>query len=77
MAIATFTDSYVRRYRDNGQIVAYVEWTDDKGRWGRTEAHPAFWWPRGRLMDVRFGTHMHALMAAAKRQGVPMRRETW
>ena len=67
-----FKRIYVRRYRDNGQVVAYAEHHK-----GRTEGQVAYCpHPHG-SRTPSFGTHMHALFAAAKRQGLHLERETW
>jgi len=70
----TITRAYVRHYSDNGQTSAYVDWSDGS----RTEASLS-------RLDVgphhgprfTFGTHMHALFARAKREGVTPTRERW
>lgn len=63
--IAKITKAYVRTYTDNGQVTAYIEWLDQRNRSGRTEgAYPP-------------GEHMGALLARAKREGVPVTRERW
>lgn len=59
---------YVRRYRDNGDTVAYVDWSDDS----RTEARLR-WFGTTR----HFGMHMHALVRSAKRAGLHLELETW
>lgn len=64
----TITRAYVRRYRDNGDTVAYVEWTDGS----RTEARLRWFG-----LTRRFGDHMHALFQRAKRDGLRLERETW
>lgn len=73
MTDRTITRAYVRRYSDNGQIVAYVEWANG----ARTESTL-------RVLDigrnrraVTFGSHMHALFARAKASGLRLQRETW
>ena len=67
-----FTRIYVRRYRDNESVVAYAEY---KG--GRTESTLHYEGTRRRGFLPAFGPHMHALFAAAKRQGLTLQRETW
>lgn len=67
------TKAYVRHYRDNGQVTAYVEWADG----GRTEGATMRLDDPRRGVRITFGTHMHALFAAAKRQGIQMHREVW
>lgn len=62
--IEKITSAYVRKYADNDQTVAYVEWVDHRGKHGRTEGKPG-------------GAHMEALMQRAKREGVPVKHETW
>lgn len=62
--IRTITKAYVRLYTDNGQVTAYVEWVDGKGRTGRTEGKPA-------------NPHMKALLAHAKRDGLRVGAERW
>lgn len=64
---------FVRRYRDCGQVTAYCVWSD----MSRTEA-PARYVDMPRYDHrLTFGTHMHALFARAKREGLHMERETW
>ena len=76
--IARITKAYVRRYRDNGQVKVYVEWVDTNGESGRTEGNisgePEF---EGDSPPMRLGTHMRALLARAKREGVPLKKEVW
>lgn len=64
---------FVRRYRDNGDTVAYVEWANGS----RTEGRPAMFSRRRQLYCFTFGTHMHALFERAKRDGLHLERETW
>lgn len=71
--IAKITKAYVRTYSDNGQSKAYVEWVDTNGEHGRTEGEAVM--QGGRLVPER--THMTALFARARREGVRVRRETW
>jgi hypothetical protein len=74
------TRIYVRRYRDNGQTVAYVDWSDGS----RTEAgimHPCHHahhsgWARS-PKSPSFGGYMHAVFARARREGLKLQRETW
>lgn len=58
------TRAYIRKYSDNGQTFAYVEWVDSKGETGRTEGKPD-------------NAHMTALLQRAKREGVKVQRERW
>jgi hypothetical protein len=68
--IAKITKAYVRLYSDNGQCAAYVEWIDDTGQCGRTEGEAdTAWGPKG--------SHMSALFARAKREGVSPTWERW
>jgi hypothetical protein len=66
-----FKRIYVRRYRDSGQVFAYAEhdkgWTEGRMRYEGT--------PQCGYLPA-FGLHMHALFAAAKRQGLKLERET-
>ena len=62
--IARFTKAYIRTYSDTGQTVAYVEWIDSGGKVGRTEGPPDH-------------AHIKELLAAARRAGVKVGRETW
>ncbi len=71
----TITKAYVRTYSDSNHTVAYVEWSDGS----RSEAvlrildlGPHYDRPR-----MTFGSHMHALFAAAKANGVKATRERW
>ena len=74
MSISRITRAYVRHYRDNDSHVAYVEWLDDKGATGRTEAPVRA--ESGTLEHV-YGLHMGALMARAICHGIEIERETW
>lgn len=66
--------AYVRRYSDNGQITAYVEWSNG----ARTEATlRRVEGRKGRPADFTFGEHMHALFGNAKRSGLKLQRENW
>lgn len=67
-----FKRIYVRRYRDNGQVFAYAE--HSRGRTGGAANYGTH--HRG-PSTPSFGRHMHALFAAAKRQGLRLERETW
>lgn len=62
--IAKITRAYVRTYRDNGQVTAYVEWIDNRGATGRTEGKPN-------------NIHMIELLNRAKREGLTVEQETW
>lgn len=60
---------YTRRYRDNGQTMAYVEWADGS----RTEGEAIDY--HGVLIPA--GTHMGVLFDRALREGHQIGRETW
>jgi hypothetical protein len=62
--IARINRTYTIRYRDSGQVTTYVEWTDHRGRNGRTE---------GKAENA----HMQALLARAAREGIEHTRECW
>lgn len=66
---------YVRRYRDNGQVTAYVDWSDGS----RTEntADRFRQWRKPSYVAFDFGEHMHALFNRAKREGLHLQLETW
>ena len=68
--IAKITDAYIRRYSDSGQVTAYVEWIDGRGKKGRTEG------PADALGNP-IGSHMTALFARAYRAGVMPRTDSW
>jgi hypothetical protein len=70
--VLKFKRIYVRRYTDNGSVVAYAEHNK-----GRTERSCGYEGTRRRGYRPAFGRHMHALFAAAKRQGLRLERETW
>lgn len=69
----TIKRTYVRRYRDNGQIVAYVDWSDGS----RTESTLRTFTARRSRVFRTFGEHMHALFNRARREGLTLQRETW
>lgn len=60
------TRIYIRHYSDNGQTMAYVEWSDGS----RTEGH---------VKDATgaLGIHMQALFDRGIREGLTIERETW
>lgn len=62
--IAKITKIYTRHYSDNGQTTTYVEWTDTKGKSGRTEGNAS-------------NGHMQALIQRGQREGVKLTTETW
>ena len=63
-SILRIVRAYTRTFSDTGQVTAYVEWIGSKGDQGRTEGSPN-------------GSHMTALFARAKREGVPITKERW
>jgi len=74
--IAKITRTYVRRYRDNGQTTAYVEWVDHKGQAGRTEGAVRSR-DNSQPLAAVYGDHMGALMARAICCGLTIEREVW
>ena len=60
------TRAYTRFYRDTGQLVAIVEWSDGT----RTEG------PASATRDPT-GLHMWALFSRAKDKGVKIEHEVW
>lgn len=68
------TRIYVRRYRDNGQVTAYADWSDGS----RTESQLRYF-DRAHYEHrvITFGAYMHDLFARAKAGGLRMQRETW
>lgn len=77
MPVINLTRVYVRRYTDNGQTVAYAEWQDSRGRSGRIEGSLRRSEHHRGPQTPSFGSHMHALFARAKREGLRLERETW
>ncbi len=67
----TITRVCIRRYTDNGQVTAYVFWSNGS----RTEGEP----PQGdAILGYRSSCgYMEALFASAIRQGLTIERETW
>lgn len=75
--ITTITKAYVRKYSDSGQVTAYVEWIDHKGRTGRTEGGaPGTPCPCCGAKR-KATTHMGALFERAERQGIVVERQEW
>lgn len=68
--IAVITKAYIRHYRENGQLAAYVEWIDAGGRCGRTEEIVS-------RRSIPASGHMVALMKRAVREGVTIERQDW
>lgn len=62
--IAKITKIYTRHYSDNRQTTTYAEWTDTKGKSGRTEGSAS-------------NGHMQALIKRGEREGVKLTNETW
>jgi hypothetical protein len=58
------TKAYIRTYSDTDQITAYVEGIGTDGKTFRTEGDPD-------------NTHIQALLARCKREGIPVKKETW
>ena len=91
--IKQITRAYIRTYADNGQVTAYVEWVDSKGKPGRTEgnqhdtksAYPCVQCGKGgpcehgnpAFYEPHFGVHMQALLNRAERESVSIEREQW
>lgn len=63
--IAKIDRLIVRTYRDNGQTVAYVHWTDNHGRHGRTES------------SQPNSSHIRALFDRGERQGLTPEFQVW
>lgn len=59
--IARIISARVTKYEDNGETIAYVYWADTSGRTGETLGDPE-------------STHMRALLARAKREGIRVQR---
>lgn len=74
--IAKITRAYIRRYSDNKQTTACVEWIDSNGKTGRTEAPCDQDYTFGRPY-LTAGPHMDVLMVRALREGCTIERETW
>lgn len=53
----------IRHWSDTGQIVAYIDWTDERGQYGCTSGRPD-------------SAHIQALIARAVREGVVVRQES-
>jgi hypothetical protein len=67
------TRAYIRQYRDNKQIVAYVEWSDGS----RTEGPSPSGKPFGFYGISDFGPHMGALLTRALMDGLTIERQVW
>lgn len=62
--IAEIRKAGVTTYSDSGQVTAYVEGIDTRGKTFRTEGSPD-------------NSHMQALLSRAKREGISVKKETW
>jgi hypothetical protein len=65
----TITKAYIRRYSDNGQTKAYVEWSDGSRSEGEFTCQ-CCGSPRG-------GVFIQGLIARARREGVPVEHQSW
>lgn len=72
--ITKITRAHIRTYSDSGQVTAYVEWIDNKGRTGRTEGSQH---SNCCVREPHFGTHMQALLQRASREGLTVESERW
>lgn len=63
------TRAYTRHYSDNGQDMAYVDWSDGSRTEGAAERYHGILIPKG--------THMGALFDRALREGLTIGPETW
>lgn len=79
--IKKITRAYVRHYRDNGQMTAYVEWIDGRGKAGRTEGVvgpcPCCGNRRDIVGAIELDEHMAALFRRAEREGLKIEQEIW
>ena len=66
--IAKIKRMYVRHYSDSGQKTLYIEWRDNRGKSGRTECS---------ARKARHSSHMQALLARGRREGLRLEREVW
>lgn len=69
MARLTITKAYTRHYRDNGQNVACVEWSNGSTTIGAAKRY------HGILIPL--GEHMGALFDRALRDGLTIGKEVW
>jgi hypothetical protein len=65
----TIVKAYTRYYSDNGQLKAYVEWSNGS----RTEGEAGFY----HGVPIPCGTHMGLLFDRALHIGLTIGRETW
>ena len=75
ITVAKITRACIRRYRDSGQVMAYVEWIDSRGGIGRTEGRVQQ--RAGDNSNQPAGLHMQSLFARAVREGLTVEAETW
>lgn len=76
------TKAYIRHYSDNGQNKAYVEYADGTRTEGEALEADQPCPCCGQVMESNAGafrleTHMAALFARARREGVPIETERW
>ena len=69
MMQSRITRAYTRYYRDNGQLTAYVEWSDRSRTEGPAELYHG--------VPVPTGEHMGALFDRALRNGITIEHEVW
>ena len=62
--IEKITRFVIITYSDSGQVQAYADWVDNKGKKGRTT---------GRTDNP----HMNALFLRSQREGITCEKETW
>lgn len=73
--ISKINRMFVRRYSDSGQKTLSVEWTDHRGKSGRTECAlicECCGAPKAMNDD-----HMRALIARGKFEGLKIEKENW
>lgn len=78
--IKSITKAYVRHYRDNGQVKAYIEGVGNSGKPFRTEGpvhHVERIGREGWAWEDVTGTHMAALLRRAQRDGLTVENEIW
>lgn len=67
--------AYTRVYRDNGQVMAYVEFKDKRSTGGIGRIEGAAYDYHGVIVPE--GTHMGALFERAIREGHQIGRQVW
>lgn len=65
----TIVKAYTRHYCDNGQTMAYVEWSDGSRTEGKAENYHG--------VPIPVGLHMGALFDRALRDGLMITHEVW